>query len=502
MDIVLVQPKAGAYESLGTRLPDSLLSVASMPFENGYKIKLIDQRVDSGWKSELLHALKSNPLCIGTTAMTGAQIYHALEVSKLVKQNSNIPVVWGGVHPSLLPEQTLGNENIDIVVQGEGEITFFELVKTLENGRQLSAVDGIWYKKGGEIKKTSPRPFIKNLDILPEKPYSLINLNNYYGFSFGDKKSITLETSRGCPYRCKFCYNLAYNKRMWRGYSAKRTLEKIKYIVEELKIKGIYVQDDNFCANLRRYEDIVNGILREKLDIIWGLLGARADSIEKMPAELLEKTKKAGCRHIDIGVESGSPRLLEMIQKDETIPQIIAVNRKLSNFDFKIKLTFIIGFPTETEDETRQTVHLALKLQKENKNAFTPLYIYTPYPGTPLFDLALENGFRPPETLEGWARFTFLDWYLNYPSWLSKKRIKILDNLAFTALFSNRNIKHKIKKKWMRLLFDLYNPIARFRFENNFYHFPIERMIEKKLTNFPTYKLLAGRQSKKIPDED
>jgi radical SAM superfamily enzyme YgiQ (UPF0313 family) len=417
--------------------------------------------------------------------MTGAQIYYALEISRFVKQNSDVPVVWGGVHPCLLPLQTLENENIDIIIHGEGEITFHSLLKALEKGKPLKSVDGIWYKERGKPKKTEPRDFIKDLDILPEKPYELINLNDYYGFSFGDERSITLETSRGCPFRCGFCYNTVFNKRMWRGYSSKRSLEKIRFITEELGIKGIYIQDDNFVANLKRYEEILDGISKEKIDMIWGLLGARADSLERMSPDLLKKTRRAGCRHIDVGVESGSERILKLIQKDITVPRVLAVNNKLADFDFKVKYTFIAGFPTETEAETRETVNLAMRLAEDNKNAFTPLYIYTPYPGTPLYNLALENGFKPPQTLEGWSKFTFLDWYLNYPSWLDKKRIKILDNLSFTALFANKNIKHKIKKKWMRTLFELYNPIAKFRFRNNFYHLPLERMIEKKLMKTP-----------------
>ena len=405
-----------------------------------------------------------------------------IEISQFVKSNSDVPVVWGGVHASLLPLQTINNKYIDIVVYGEGDYTLLELVKELKNKKDLKKVDGIYFKeKSGKIKKNNPRKAIENLDDLPPMPYDLINLKKYYGMDLEGKPSITLMTSRGCPFRCAFCYNTVFHQRKWRGKSAEKVLDDISYVIEKLKINNIYFEDDNFCADLNRFNKIVDGIISNKFDIKWGLLGVRINSLKVMSNDFLKKVSKAGCVNIDVGIESGNDRVLKLIQKDITVPQIIESNRKLSGFSFITKYTFIGGFPTETENELKQSVRLSLKLTKENKNAYTPFFIYTVYPGTALYSLCLKNGFKPPEYLGGWATLDYDNSYLHYP-WLSKRRIKILRNLTFTSNFANKNIKYKIQKKYLKVLFDLYHPLAKFRFKHNFYYLPIERLLMDKIT--------------------
>jgi len=171
-DVVLVYPKVRLDRPIWEeiRIPLGLLTIATPLDIAGYKVKIIDQRVEKYWKKILLDELKKEPICVGISSMTGPQIKYALEVSKLVKQNSNIPVVWGGVHPSLLPEQTLKNDFVDIVVQGEGEETFYELVRALKDKSTLNGIKGIWYKEDGKLKRNPPRPFID----LNQQPFYLI----------------------------------------------------------------------------------------------------------------------------------------------------------------------------------------------------------------------------------------------------------------------------------------------------------------------------------------
>jgi radical SAM superfamily enzyme YgiQ (UPF0313 family) len=454
--------------------------VAALPHEVGYDVRIIDQRTDRDWKRKLSDALTSDPLCVGITSMTGPQIRYAIGVSETVKSESEIPVVFGGVHPTLLPEQTIESENVDVVVVGEGDITFFELIKALEEERPLEEVRGLRYKEGEKVKRTPLRPLIEDMDKLPRPPWELIDLKNYYGFDTEDNEpSITLPTSRGCPNRCAFCYNQTVNRGRWRGLSAEKTLERIRYVVDSLGIKKIYFQDDNFCSHLKRFHAILQGLIEEDLDISWGTSGVRADSVIKMK---LEKAERSGCRFLEIGAESGSERILRLIKKDLSVLQILAANRKLSSFPFHTKYSFVCGFPTETEEEVKKSISLALKLGEENPKAYATFYLFTPYPGVPLFDLAVESGFKPPDDLEGWADYSFSDWYFKYPSWLSHERIKMLDALSFTSRFANRNIRYKIKSRPMKFLFELYHPIARFRFKHTFYHLSLEKRIGRLIS--------------------
>jgi len=479
-EIILIQPKAGAFDMLGARLPSGILSIAAIPYQRGYNIKIIDQRTNPNWKNSLINSLKKEPLCVGITCMTGNQIFYALEASRIVKKYSDAPVIWGGVHATLSPKQTISNPNIDIIVLKEGELTFMEIIENLEKNKSFEDIEGIYYKKDNKIIKNPERAFIKNLNELPELPYKLVDLKNYTSLNIKGK-SIDFVSSRGCPYKCAFCYNNYFNNRKWRAFSAEETVRRLKNLVEEHKIKTVYFQDDNFCVDLKRLKKILQGIIKEKLDINWGTLGLRVDSAKRMDNELLQLMQKSGCVNVDIGAESGSKRILGLIDKEIKVEDLLSVNRKLAKFPFFIKYTFIIGFPTETEKETLSTINISLRLTKENKNASTPHFIYTPFPGTPMYNFAIKNGFKPPKNLLEWSKFTFDDWYFNFPSWLSSHQIRKLKSISFTSLFANNSLRYKINKKTTKLLFDLYHPIAKFRFKNNFHHFPIDSLISRRI---------------------
>lgn len=484
-EVLLVQSKVGNWENLGIRCPDGLLTSAALPKKEGYNVKILDLRLEKDWRAALKSQLDKNPLLVATTCMTGIQIKYALEASRFVKQyNKDIPVIWGGIHPTFMPEQTLENENIDIVVIDEGDLTFLELIKMLEANKPIDEVLGIAYKdKDGKIHRNPPRPLIKDLDSLPDLPYELVDVNRYYGFDLEDRGgSITLNTSRGCPFKCNFCYDTKMYGNTWRGFSAKRTIEMIKNVVNKFGIRNIFFQDDNFATNLKRFKDIVYGIIDEKLDIKWGLLGIRLDALKVLDDGFLRDLAKAGCVNMDSGVESGSDRILKMIKKGVTVQQIIDINKKMSKHSFKAKYTFIVGYPSETEEEMTQSVKLALQLVKDNKNAYTPFFIYTAYPGVELWEIAKQYGVDEPKKLEEWESFDFDRVYLHY-KWLDKRRIRMMQNLSFTSNFANKNIKYKISKNYLKLLFNLYYPIAKLRFKYNIYQLPLDIKLANTVAN-------------------
>jgi radical SAM superfamily enzyme YgiQ (UPF0313 family) len=479
-DIILIQPRAGTFDLLGARIPSGVLSLATLPKDKGYNVKIIDQRIDKDWEKNLIKALKSNPICVGITCMTGRQIEFALKASKIVKEHSTSPVVWGGVHTTILPEESISHPLIDIIVLREGEITFMEVVEALENRTALADVKGIYYKEGGKVKRTGERSFIKNLDGLPDLPYELLDMEKYSSINI-EGKSIDFVSSRGCPFNCSFCYNTYFNRRLWRALSAEETVKRLKNMVNKYNIKTIFFQDDNFCADLTRLRKILKGILEEKLDINWGTLGLRVDTAKRMDDSMLQLMEKSGCVNVDIGAESGSKRILEMIDKQITVEDLLSVNKRISKYPFIVKYSFVIGFPTETRDEREATVKTALKLVKDNKRAYTPFFVYTPYPGTPMFDLAIKNGLVPPKSLEEWSKFGWDNWYFNFKSWLTAAQIRELKSIEISSMFYNEVIRYKINKGTTRLLFDLYHPIAKFRFKNYFHKFPVDSLLSRKL---------------------
>jgi radical SAM superfamily enzyme YgiQ (UPF0313 family) len=478
-EILLIHPKVGSLDKLGISLPLNCLSIASVLNERSYRIKIIDQRTEKDWKKILLESLKNNPICAGITCMTGPQVGYALEISKFIKKNSEIPVVWGGIHPTLLPEQTLKNENIDIIVKGEGEETFYELVKNLEKEKSLENVKGVWYKEtNGKIKKNPERPFI-DLNELPNLPYHLINLGDYSApnFSSENVSSLSFESSRGCPFKCGFCYNVPFHKCKWRSFSSEKVIERLDILLEKGIIKSIYFVDDNICGNFKHFEKIVEGIIKERIDLSWGAQGIRINSLNRMDNKFLKKIERSGCKELDIGIESLNPRILRLINKNQTTRDIEKILEKIGKTSIVFKYNFLVGLPTQNINEVRQDVTAALEINRQNRNSYVILNVYTPLPKTPLFDLSVKYGFKPPEDLEGWSKITTPNWILNFPSWLSKKEAEFISNLSFLFTFSNKNIKTRIRNPWIDALFNFYQPFAKIRLKYNFNEFLVEKKI-------------------------
>ncbi len=472
-NVILIQPIVGDWDEVRTSpsLPLALLCISTL-VEKEYKVRIIDQRTDLDWKNTLKEELKKDVICVGVTSMTGVQIKHGLEASKIVKKESKVPVVWGGIHPSLLPAETLKNEFVDIVVVGEGEITFYELVKHLDKGAVLDGIEGIWYKSNGVIKNNNPRPFV-DLNTLPDLPYHLIEVKKYLPL-FEGRPTLNIQTSRGCPNNCAYCYNPAYNKRKWRALSAEKTLAMIKRGVEKYGVKNLYIVDDDFFIDLKRVEEIAKGIIKEGWDLTWESQGINVKIAIKMNDEFLSLIEKSGCRKLHFGIESGSERILDLVRKNITISQVREVANKLKKFNIVCQYNFMAGFPTETEEDLKKTVELVFELIDGSPNAITsPLCNYVPYPGTEIFGKAINEGYRVPSTLEGWSGSN----YGNIP-WISDQRMKILKYLFYSSLFlhGSRGMVYSSKG----ILSDIYKPIARFRVKNLYFKF----MIESKLMDF------------------
>lgn len=473
-DVILIQPRIGDWDAVRSHpvIPLALLQ-ASRIVAKEFSVKLIDTRIEPDWKNVVLNELKSNPYCIGITSITGRQIYYALEISKFVKEHTDIPIVWGGIHSSILPQETLKNSNIDVAVIGEGEITFYELVKKMKEKGNLGDINGLSYKENGIIRTTANREFC-NLNTLPEIPYYLIDIKKYLPLFMGHR-TLYMETSRGCPGRCGFCSNRVYNKRRWRYLNPETVIKDIKEMYDKYDVRSIYFIDDNFFVNLERAKTIAELLLKEKIKIIWEVQGIRYDSALKMNDVYLNLMYEAGLRKVHFGAESGSQRILDLIDKDITVDKIIQVNRSWARFNIVVQHNFMSGFPTETIEELKMTVNLIRKLRKENQNAIiSPVCPYTPYPGTSLYDKAMNEGFIKHNTLEDWIYADYGD-----SQWLSKSRKRILKGLFFVSMFvDSHREKEMVESLFFKLLIKIYRPIARFRMRYLFFRFMPESLLK------------------------
>lgn len=468
-NIVLIQPKDGVYNKFHAWVPLSLLAISSRLIREGYQCHIIDQRHDPSWAGALRRALKENPEVVGITSRTGSQILFGLEAARIVKSSSSCPVIWGGVHATLFSSQTLDHPLIDIVVRGEGEDTFYEVVKALENRSRLEDIRGISYRENGGKHQTPDRPRAR-MDDLPDMPYEIVDLGPYLHRLFGEEGVIEVETSRGCPYSCAFCYNPLSFHRQWRAMSQEKVLGILKMLVGRRGIRTFHIIDDSFFVDRNRTRQIMEGVLRDGLDIRFGFQGATVRDLLRMGPDELSLLERAGCRFLQFGVESGSPRVLRLINKDIQVEEVMELNRRMRDYPTIIPYyNFIVGFPTETAEEVLMTARLAWRLLEENPMALvSPFHHYKAYPGTPLFDLSRQNHCDVPSTLEGWGAY---DWTNAMTGGGSRSYAGFLKNVEVSSIFVDRKIDLVSTSRFYRMMARAYRPVARFRMKRSFYSF-------------------------------
>jgi len=469
--VVLVYPRTGMDVSGRTvALPLSVLHPAALLDANGFDVRIVDQRVESDWRGALRDALRVDPVCVGVSSMTGDQIAHGIEAARLARQHSAAPIVWGGVHPSLTPEQTVRSPHVDIVVIGEGERTLFELASALRDGRPLERVKGLCYRDGGEARLTPERP-PENLDELPPVPYHLVDVSRYF-FEFNlPGRTLSLLGGRGCPHRCGFCYNTRLHARRWRGRDPARVVADIRTL-RSLGAENVFVVDDDFFANPRRAGRICELLLAERLDVPI-ITTCRADYLAGFSDDFLRLLGR--CRfYVSIGVESGSPRILELMEKRITVEQVLRANQRLRGSGVTFNFAFMAGFPTETWEDIRQTIDLMVRLREENPEArLTNLKIFTPLPGTALLERCVRHGFEPPADLEGWSRYSHH--HANF-RWGSAADVARLERISWLTYFLDGEQMQTAfgRDPLRRAAIAAYSRLVRFRCRHHWYRFAPE----------------------------
>jgi len=236
--VLLVFP--GKYGALNPEIPLPLLYLASVLRGNKVKVEIFDMRLEDFQRVDL-----NCVFLVGITSMTGSMIKYGLEFAQAVRNyNKNIPIVWGGVHPSLLPEETIKSPLVDIVVRNEGELTLLALVKAIEQKKQLSLVQGITFKQGEKVISTPERHFMDLNKIPVELSYDLLHMDKYILSPF------PVHTARGCPSRCAFCYNQAYNHGSFRYKTAEKVLDEVEYVIKKFKVSHLsFTWEDNYCPS-------------------------------------------------------------------------------------------------------------------------------------------------------------------------------------------------------------------------------------------------------------
>jgi len=444
-NVLLCYPKTGMDFGSTIAPPHSLLTIAAPILETGYSVAILDQRDKPITRDVLNNLISSDLICVGISTMTGTQIRNALGIINIVREltDGSVPLVWGGPHPSVAPIETIEDENVDIVVIGEGEVPFLNLVKTLDAKTSLHDVPGIMFQDGSEIIKNDEPPLMDVEELLPV-PWELINVERYVhrDMYLRDKTRVLDlgQTSRGCPFNCGFCSSASIRQRKWRDMSVDKALDMIERDVHRFNLDGIWLRDDEFYIKRKRAHAIFEGVVERDLNIGFYTSGTRADVLNKAKPDELKLMRRAGAHTLKIGAESGSQRILDLMQKGTTVEQTIEANLKCKEYGFNPAYALMIGYPTETFEEMDQTIDLAFRLRKDYSKAQTETIAqYTAMPGTPDFHMAIMHGLKPPKNLREWADWLFDDYDFEgrRSPWFTKRERIYMGNISYSSILSN-----------------------------------------------------------------
>lgn len=412
--VLLVNPSLNP--ELAIQEPLNLGYLAAYLKSKGIDVKIVDEAAGHDFYTVLD---QFNPDFVGFSATT-VVINRAYELSSYCRKKG-IKTVIGGRHVSVYPNE--GLKYADYIVVGEGEFALLSIVTSLE--------------PTGIVKKE----YIKNLDELPMIDRTLLDMefyvktkdrfqDSYLTFVPLNTRTAGIITSRGCPYNCIFCFN-SYRGYPFRFHSAERVVCELKYLITNWKIKAVFFLDDNLFANHPRLHEICRLIKKEKLDFIWGA-NSRVDNINE---ESIILAKEAGCKQITFGFESGSQKVLDILNKCTNVQKMRAAIALVKKHGLLVTGTFMIGNP----EETKEDIDLTKQFIKENDIDEYGICITTPYPGTKLFNMCKEQKLLPSEEKIDWSKFAHSEFpYYLSTNTLSKKDIKKA-YYELTSLKKNKN---------------------------------------------------------------
>ena len=421
-------------------------------------------------------------MLVGFSVLTCYQIISSLNLSKKIRKiNKNIPIVWGGVHPTMCIEQTLESPFVDYIIKQEGEETLYEFTKYLmgESDKELSQIKGVCWQEKDRVIINEDREFV-DINSLPfpystEKTREFLIKYNTISTNYSEKtvEAVGMELSRGCPYSCKFCYNRFFNKNITRIKSIDKIETELKILKDQYNVQEVGFYDDSLCGgNRKRVEEVCD--LIQKLGIKWQS-AIRANYIDDKMAERLDNSN---CTHVFVGLESNRDSILKKLRKGITREIVYKSIRTLSKHKTYISYSVIIGYPGETREDLNNLLDFVDEIRKLHPNSGIAVQPFLPLPGTDLYQESVDLGFTPPSKLEGWANFAHDEFKAPWASYYKDlSAIYLVTYVAFRYKWYLKN-----SKIWF--IYYLLHKISLWRWKKRYFGFYFEGIMFKLYKKF------------------
>jgi len=382
MKVALVQPPPrSTFDRHWARIPGlGIAYVASSLRAAGHEIELLDGKLGDMTVDEIVARVRDGrPDLVGITCMT-VEYPRAVEIARRIKRDAaNVPIVVGGAHVNAVGRQALVEcDAFDFACVGEGEHLACELADALDRRADPSAIRGLVSRRGDEIVVAAPRPFPADYDVLPFPAWDL----------FRRVDTLPLITHRGCPFRCVFCsHNSGFTPRY---RTPANVLDEVEQILERYRPIRIRIEDETFGLHMGRTKAILEGIVARGFDR--RVRFSAQTRVDRVDEEFMRLLKAANFETLELGVESGNAEILRRIEKGITLEQVEHAVALAKANDLRVWTKFILGHPHETDATIRDTIDFIAKINPDQLS----VAIMTPFPGTPIHEMALrgEGGYR------------------------------------------------------------------------------------------------------------
>lgn len=464
--VVLYNPHAVFYT-----MPLALLAVGSNLDPERYEVVVVDARTTPD-PLRAVEAALEGAICFGVTVLTGAPIRDAVTMSRAVKSlRPELPVVWGGWHPSLFPGECLEERSVDVTVQAQGEATFADIVDRLARGESLAGCAGCWYRDdAGRPRSNGARP-MADLNSFRPIDYDLIRVEDYFRLK-GDRKQLDYISSQGCFFRCAFCADPFVYNRKWMGIDPARVAGEVETACRRWDIRDVNFQDETFFTYPQHVRGIAEEFVRRRLPITWAAT-MRADQCARLSDDVFDLCRRSGLRRVLVGVESGSDEMLARLRKDITLEQVFATAERCRKAGVRVQFPFIVGFPGESDESVQASLAVAKRLRAMSPDFEVHFFYFKPYPGSAITQEAVAKGYRLPQGLEEWADFDFVG---SAGPWVSAEKYRMVEGFKFY-----QRAAWDAAPGWKRPL----QWVARARCRRDFYALPLEKAVSEWLAPPP-----------------